>query len=108
MTDWMPFVLRWAPLIAQAVLLVIQIYAYRRTGQYSLALLVAASAIGLLTATLGRVFYSEALYPSLRTGLYVAVVIRYAAYIVLGIWGAAALFRSCIRLTDANKVVRGL
>jgi hypothetical protein len=29
----------------------------------------------------------------------------YATNMVLGIWGAAALFRSYIRLTDANKVV---
>jgi hypothetical protein len=108
MTDWMPFILRWAPLITQAVLLAIQIYVYRRTGHYSLALLVTASVIGLLTTTLARVLYSEALYPGLRTGLYVAMVILYVAYMVLGIWGAAALFRSYIRLTDANKEVRGL
>ena len=108
MTDWMPFILQWAPLITQTVLLAIQIYAYRRTGHYSLALLVTASVIGLLTTIFARVLYSQALYPSLRTGFYVAMVILYTAYMVLGIWGAAALFRSYIRLTDANKVVKGL
>jgi hypothetical protein len=103
--DWMPLILRWGPLITQAVLLVFQIYAYRRTSHYSLALLVVATVIGLVSAILGRVLYSEALYPSLRTGVYEATIILYAAYMVLGIWGAAALFRSYIRLTDANKVV---
>jgi hypothetical protein len=105
MNDWMPLILRWGPLITQAVLLVFQIYAYRRTSHYSLALLVVATVIGLVSAILGRVLYSEALYPSLRTGVYEATIILYAAYMVLGIWGAAALFRSYIRLTDANKVV---
>ena len=103
MNDWVPLFLRWGPLITQAVLLVLQIYAYRRTGHYSLGLLVVATVIGLLSATLARVLYSEALYPSLRTGVYDAMIILYAAYMVLGIWGAAALFRSYIRLTDANK-----
>jgi hypothetical protein len=41
-------------------------------------------------AILARVLYSEALYPSLRTGVYDAIIILYAAYMVLGIWGAAA------------------
>ena len=105
MSDWMPLILRWGPLITQAVLLVFQMYAYRRTGHYSLALLVAATVIGLLCAILARVLYSEALYPSLRTGVYEAMVILYAANMVLVILGAAALFRSYIRLTDANKVM---
>jgi len=105
MNDWMPLILRWGPLITQAVLLGLQIYAYRRTSHYSLALLVVATVIGLLSAILARVLYSEALFPSLRTGVYEAMVILYAAYMVLGIWGAAALFRSYIRLTDTNKVV---
>jgi hypothetical protein len=105
MNDWMPLMLRWGPLITQAVLLILQIYAYRRTGHYSLALLVVATAIGLLSAILARILYSEALYASLRTGVYDAVFILYAAYMVLGVWGAAALFRSYIRLTDATKVV---
>jgi hypothetical protein len=105
MNDWMPLILRWGPLISEAVLLGIQIYAYRRTGHYSVALLVAATVIGLMSSILGRVLYSEALYPSLRVGFYDAIVILYAAYVVLGIWGAAALFRSYIRLSDANKVL---
>jgi hypothetical protein len=105
MNDWMPLILQWGPLITQAVLLVFQIYAYRRTGHYSLALLVVATVIGLLCAILARVLYSEALYPTLRTGVYEAMVILYAANMVLVILGAAALFRSYIRLTDANKVV---
>jgi hypothetical protein len=93
------------PPITQAVLLSFQIYAYRRTGHYSLALLVVATVIGLLTTALARVLYSEALYPSLRTGVYDAMIILYAVYMVLGIGGAAALFGSYIRLTDANKVM---
>jgi hypothetical protein len=105
MNDWMPLILRWGPLITQAVLLIFQIYAYRRTGHYSLALLVVATVIGIVSAILARVLYSGAIYPSLRTGVYEAIVILYVAYMVLAILGAAALFRSYIRLTDANKVV---
>jgi hypothetical protein len=105
MNDWMPLVLRWGPLISQVVLLGLQIYAYRRTWHYSLALLVVATVMGLLSAILARVLYSEALYPSLRTAAYDAIVILYVVHIVLGIWGAAALFRAYIRLSDANKVV---
>jgi TctA family transporter len=48
MNDWMPLILRWGSLITQAVSLVFQVYAYRRTGHYSLALLVVATVIGLL------------------------------------------------------------
>jgi hypothetical protein len=105
MNDWMPLFLRWGPVITQAVLLVFQVYTYRRTAHYSLALLVVATIIGLLATTLARVLYSQALYPSLRTGVYDAMIILYAVYMVLGIWGAAALFRSYIRLADANKVM---
>src|SRR6266853_282537 len=83
MNDWMPLILRWGPLITQAVLLGLQIYAYRRTSHYSLALLVVATVIGLLSAILARVLYSEALFPSLRTGVYEAMIVLYAAYMVL-------------------------
>jgi hypothetical protein len=102
MNDWMQMILRWFPMITGAILLSLQIYAYRRTGHYSLALLVTASVTGLLAAILSRLLYSEALYPSLYIGVYDAMFVLYAAYVVLGIWGAAALFRSYIRLTDAN------
>jgi hypothetical protein len=105
MSDWMPLILRWGPLISQGVLLVLQIYAYRRTRHYSVALLVVATVIGLFSSILARVLYSEALFPGLRIGVYDAMIILYAAYTVLGIWGTAALFRSYIRLTHANKVV---
>jgi hypothetical protein len=105
MNDWMPIFLKWGPLISQAVLLVFQIHAYRRTAHYSLALLIVATVIGLQAATLARVLYSQALYPSLRTGVYDAMIFLYAAYMVLATWGAAALFRSYIRLTNANKVL---
>jgi hypothetical protein len=103
--DWVSLILRYGPLITQAVLLLFQMYAYRRTGHYSLALLVMASVIGLLIAILTRVLYSQALYPSLSAGVYDAIIVLYAAYMVLGIWGAAALFRSYIRFVDANKAV---
>ena len=43
------------------------------------------------------------LVPRLRTGLFDAMILSYAAYMVFGIWGAAALFRSYIRLADASK-----
>src|SRR5260370_32309702 len=64
-----------------------------------------ATVMGLLSSTLARVLHSEALYPRLRTGVFDAMIVLYAAYMVLGIWGAAALFRSYIRLSDANKVL---
>ena len=107
MNDWMPLVLRWGPLITQTVLLALQIYAYRRTGHYSLAILAAATVIAILSTILARVLYSEALYPGLRTGVYDAVIILYSVYMVLGIWGAAALFRSYIQLTETNKLATG-
>ena len=105
MNDWMPLILRWGPLVSQAVLLIFQIYAYRRTSHYSLALLVVATAVGLVSAILSRALYSGAILPSLRTGVYETTILLYVAYLVLAIWGAAALFRSYIRLTDANKPV---
>jgi hypothetical protein len=43
------------------------------------------------------------LVPRLRSDLYDAMILSYAAYIVFGVWGAAALFRSYIRLTDASE-----
>jgi hypothetical protein len=53
--------------------------------------------------TLIRIINSEVLIPRLRVGAYDAMILSYAAYVVFGIWGAAALFRSYIRLTDASK-----
>lgn len=105
MNDWMTLVLRWNPLIIQVILLFLQIYAYRRTRHYSLALLATGSVIGFLSATLARVLYSGTVYPSLVNGVYYAMFILYVAYAVIGIWGAVALFRSYIQLTDTNKLV---
>jgi len=34
-----------------------------------------------------------------------AIVILYCVYMALGLWGAAALFQSYRRLTDANKLL---
>jgi hypothetical protein len=50
-----------------------------------------------------RILNSEPIAQSLRIGVYDAVILAYAAYILLGIWGAAVLFRSYIRLTNAAK-----
>jgi hypothetical protein len=104
MNDWMLLFLRWSPPIVQIVLLGLQIYTYRRTGHYSLFLLVVASVAGLLASGLARLLSSEGLNAQLRTGVFDAMVLSYLAYMVIGIWGAAALFRSYIRLTAANKV----
>ena len=80
-----------------------QIYAYRRTRHYGLVLIVAASILGLLAFTLIRILNAEALVPRLRTGLVDVMILSYAAYIVVGVWGAARLFRSYIDLTDASS-----
>jgi hypothetical protein len=103
MRDWTSLILQWGSPITQVVLLCMQVYTYRRTRHYSLVLIVAASVLGLLAATLIRILNSEMLVPRLRTGLFDAMILSYAAYMVFGIWGAAALFRSYIRLADASK-----
>ena len=102
MSDWQSLILKWGTPITQVVLLCMQIYTYRRTRHYSLVLIVAASILGLLAFTLIRILNAEALVPRLRTGLLDVMILSYAAYIVFGIWGAAVLFRSYIRLTDAS------
>jgi len=103
MRDWASLILQWGSPITQIVLLCMQIYTYRRTRHYSLGLIVVASVLGLLASTLIRILNSEALGPRLRIGVYDAMILSYAAYILFGIWGAAALFRSYIRLTDTGK-----
>jgi hypothetical protein len=103
MRDWSSLILQWGSPITQIVLLGMQIYTYRRTRHFGLALIVVASILGLLASTLIRIINSEVLVPRLRVGIYDAMIFSYAAYIVFGIWGAAALFRSYIRLTDASK-----
>jgi hypothetical protein len=105
MNNWMDIILRWGSPATQVVLLCLQIYAYRRTRHYSFATLVAASILGLLAATMIRVLNLELLAPHLRTGVFDGMIFMYVAYIVLGLWGAAALFRSYIRLTNASKVL---
>jgi hypothetical protein len=102
MSDWQSLLLQWATPVTQIVLLCMQIYTYRRTRHYSLVLIVVASILGLLAFTLIRILNAELLAPSLRTGLLDAMILSYCAYIVFGIWGAAVLFRSYIRLTEAS------
>lgn len=102
MRGWMSLILQWGSPITQVVLLCMQIYTYRRTRHHSLMLIVVASALGLLAYILIRILNSEVLVPRLRIGLYDAMILSYSAYILFGIWGAAALFRSYIRLTDAG------
>jgi hypothetical protein len=97
--------LSWGPLIVQIVLLSLQIYTYRRTNHYSLALLAAATTTGILASGFGKILNSELLAARVRVGMYDAIVILYCVYMVLGLWGAVALFHSYRRLTDANKLL---
>jgi hypothetical protein len=103
MRDWTSFIIQWGSPITQFVLLCMQIYTYRRTRHYSLVVIVVASVLGLLATTLIRILSTEVMAQSLRIGVYDAMILAYAIYILLGIWGAAALFRSYIRLTNAAK-----
>jgi hypothetical protein len=103
MRDWTSWIIQWGSPITQVVLLCMQIYTYRRTRHYSLVVIVVASVLGLLATTLVRILNSGVIAQSLRIGVYDAMILAYAAYILLGIWGAAALFRSYIRLTNAAK-----
>jgi hypothetical protein len=96
-------ILSWGPLIVQIVLLSLQIYTYRRTNHYSLVLLAVGTSAGILTSGLGKILTSEVLSARVRAGMIDAVVILYSVCMILGIWGAAALFKSYRRLTDANK-----
>jgi hypothetical protein len=95
----------WGPFIVQIVLLSRQIYTYRRTNHYSLVILAVATAAGLLTSGLGRILTSEVLAERVRAGMLDAIVILYSVCMVLGIWGAVALFNSYRRLTDANNLL---
>jgi hypothetical protein len=54
---------------------------------------------------LGRILTSEVLAERVRAGMLDAIVILYSVCVVLGIWGAVALFKSYRRLTDANKLL---
>jgi hypothetical protein len=103
MHDLIQLMLRWGDLVGIGVLLLLQIYAYRRTGHYSLALLAAASFAGFLAGTLVRLLNSESVDPNLYNGVYAAIGIFWLAYTVLGTWGVVALFQSYIQLTEANK-----
>jgi hypothetical protein len=96
-------ILTWGPFIVQILLFSFQIYTFRRTNHYSLVILAAGTAAGLLTSCLGRILSSEVLAEQLRAGIVDAIVILYSLCMVFGIWGAAALFRSYRRLSDANK-----
>jgi hypothetical protein len=98
-------ILSWGPLIVQIVLLSLQIYTYRRTNHYSLALLAVGTSAGILTSGLGKILTSEVLSVRVRAGMLDAIVILYCVYMVLGLWGAVALFQSYRLLTDANKLL---
>jgi hypothetical protein len=95
----------WGSPIVQIILLALQIYTYRRTRHYSLLLLAAASAMGLLSAALIRILSSQSFVFSLATVIIDSTLALYIGYLFLGIWGCAALFQSYRRLTDANKPV---
>jgi hypothetical protein len=82
MRDWTSLILEWGSPITQLVLLCMQIHTYRRTRHYSLAILVVASILGLLASTLIGILNSEVLVPRLRTGLFDAMILSYAAYAI--------------------------
>jgi hypothetical protein len=103
MNNLTTLILTWGPLIVQIVLLSLQVYTYRRTNHYSFVLLAVATTTGILTLGLGRILNSEVLSASVRTAMFDAIFILYSVYMVLGIWGAVALFKSYRRLTDASK-----
>jgi hypothetical protein len=104
MNNLSAIILSWGPFLVQIVLLSLQIYTYRRTNHYSLALLAAGTTTGILAFGLGKILNSEVLAAHVRVGMYDAIVILYCIYMVLGLWGAAALFQSYRRLTDANNL----
>jgi len=93
----------WGSPMVQITLLALQIYTYRRTRHYSLVLLAAASAMGLLSSALIKILSSNSFVFRLAAIIIDSTLILYAGYLILGIWGAAALFQSYRRLTDANK-----
>jgi hypothetical protein len=105
MNNLSALILSWGPLIVQIVLLSLQIYTYRRTNHYSLVILAVGTAAGLLTSGLGKILTSEVLAERVRAGMLDAIVIFYSVNMIIGIWGAAALFKSYRRLTDANKLL---
>jgi hypothetical protein len=98
-------IVQWGPPTTMFVLLCLQIYTYHRTRHYGLAILVAASAAAFLYYGMGKLLSVEALSPRMASGILRAAVTIYAVYMVLSVWGAAALFRSYIQLTEANKVL---
>jgi hypothetical protein len=105
MDDWMHLTLKWGAGVVSIILLILQIYTYRRTRRYSLGLLAVGNVMALLSFALARILYLEVpLYPGLRAGIFDALVAQYCGYMVVGIWGAIALFCSYIRLTDVCRV----
>lgn len=105
MNNLSTIILSWGPVLVQIVLLSLQIYTYRRTNHYSLVILAAGTTAGLLTSVLGKILSSEVLAAGVRAGMLDAIVILYSVCMVLGIWGAAALFKSYRRLTDAHQLI---
>ena len=91
--------------IAGIVLLCLQIYTYHRTRHYSLALLAAGTAMALLASLLLKSLSSQFFIPALTAAILNSSVILYVGYMILGTWGAAALFSSYCRLTDASKAL---
>jgi hypothetical protein len=102
MSEWQSLILQWGTPITQVVLLCMQIYTYRRTRHWSLALIVSASVLGLVALALSRILNAEQFVPALSAWLIDAMIVSYVAYIVMGVGGAAALFRSYTQLTDAK------
>lgn len=105
MNNLSAIILSWGPLIVQIVLLSLQIYTFRRTNHYSLVLLAVATTTGILAFGLSKILSSEVLAVRVRVDMYDAIVILYCVYMVLGLWGAAALFQSYRRLTDADTAL---
>jgi hypothetical protein len=103
MNNLSTLILTWGPFIVQIVLLSFQIYTYRRTNHYSLALLAAGTTTGILAFGLSKILNAEVLAASVRVAMYDAIVILYCVYMVSGLWGAVSLFQSYRRLTEANK-----
>jgi hypothetical protein len=103
MNHWTRLIFTAGPMLGALVLLGLQLYTYRRTRHYSLALLVAGGVMGLLATALLRILNSESFAPSLTTLIIDGAAVLYVGSLTVGTWGAAALFQSYCRLTDVQK-----
>jgi len=85
--------------IAQLLQLGLQLYAYRRTPHFSMALLAIATVAGL--AYLGAALVATLLPPHshwVRLASW-AMALCFGVQILLGVWGTAALLRSYRKLS---------